>query len=468
MRISWYSASAVILLGTMAQGQQLTQIGSSDAADATAYSNSHKIGVEHNEAMSDTINVVFQSMDSVYFTFTTNRGLSWFNPSAVSQGRYPGIDVCHMKMRHLVWQTLDTLSNTQEIYYNCLDDWHVPINVSQSPGQSTMPDLVVDSSGVVHIVWVEEINGRGYIYYRTVTQYVLGDTIRLSDYGTNEATCSYPSISIFWPAGRIYAMWECFDPLCYSPYQIHMRYKEGNTWSATACQAHYLPIRHPSLDYSHGGDTLSFCYEDSTSGNMEATFYGGNGGGYATPGISTRPMVSTVGATWSYLFWQEDSAGVNTIYYHLYYFMAGWQGGTFAGIQETTRFPNVSGAYVIWTQGDEPPYDVWFADFGYPIGIEENTEQTVIVISASPNPFSKSIRIELGRIRAGSDLRVQIYDALGRLVREFPVDARSDRETIALDWQGDDEQGTALPAGVYWCCINEDGLKPLLKVVRVR
>lgn len=60
----------------------------------------------------------------------------------------------------------------------------------------------------------------------------------------------------------------------YSPYQIHIRYKEGAHWSDIAVHAHYLPLRHSSLDFSHGEDTLSLCYEDSSSGNLEATFGG--------------------------------------------------------------------------------------------------------------------------------------------------------------------------------------------------
>ena len=36
-------------------------------------------------------------------------------------------------------------------------DWSEPLNISNSPGQSIDQSLTVDPSGVVHLVWVEEV-----------------------------------------------------------------------------------------------------------------------------------------------------------------------------------------------------------------------------------------------------------------------------------------------------------------------
>lgn len=459
------------LLAGAAQAQLLIScVGSSDAADATADNNSHKIGL--GDALGDTISVVFQSVDSVYFAFTTDRGQSWSYPAALCQGRYPAIDICHMGLRHLAWQVYDPSSENYEIYYDCLDDWHVPENVSQSPGQSTRPDLVVDSNGVVHIVWVEEQRGSQHIYYRTVWQYVMGDTVRLSDFGTSQATYGHPSISIFAPNSRVHAVWECYDPLCYSPYQIHLKYIENGIWSATSCIAHYWPLRHPSLDDSHGQDPLSFCYEDSSSGNLEATFCGGNGGGYATSGRSTYPVVSTVGNVWSYLFWQEDSAGLNTIYQHLYYggLSPHWYAhGAINTGQETVRFPSVSGAYLVWTQGSEPPYTIFFADFGYPIGIEEASGRAAATLDATPNPFKTRTRFTIAPTGAASGVSIQIFDMSGRLVRELTTPASPYRPRW-IEWSGDDLAGNELAAGVYLCWLKDGdrGVTSRIKVIKVK
>lgn len=345
------------------------------------------------------------------------------------------------------------------------------MNISQSPGHSILPDLVVDSNEVVHIVWSEDVGGYNQVYYRVVFQGIVGDTVRLSGFGSNEAAYTHPSISIFQPNNRVYVIWECYDSLCYSPYQIHLRFKENNTWSATTSWAHYLTMRHPSLDYSHGQDTLSFCYEDSTSGNMEATFHGGNGGGYSTPGYSSYPVVSTVGYTWSYLFWQEDSAGYNDILYHLYYFMSGWTPGSLSGIQEAVRFPSVSGAYLIWTQGNSPPYSIYFADFGYPIGIEENHQVSIMNVSARPNPFAwmTDIRCEIndGELQTrDSDPEFKIYDSSGRLVKNLGLPSLTSYP-LSVQWFGDDDTGNELPAGIYFVTIRDIEENTLLKLVKL-
>jgi hypothetical protein len=229
-------------------------------------------------------------------------------------------------------------------------------------------------------------------------------------------------------------------------------------------------MRHPSLDYGHGQDTLSFCYEDSTSGNMEATFYGGNGGGYPTPGYSTYPVVSTVGFTWSYLFWQEDSAGYNDILYDLYYFMSGWTQGSLS-IQESVRFPSASGAYLIWTQGDNPPYSIYFHDFGYPIGIQEDRQACKMNISAKPNPFVQmtDIRCQMtdGELRTRDNgYELKIYDNSGRLVKDLGR-LSGIANQLSVTWFGDDYAGNELPGGIYFFVVRDLQKNFLLKIVKL-
>lgn len=443
--------------------QNIFFVANSNSPHATAYNNSHKIAPKYEEYQNDTIYVVFQSSDSVYFVWTTNQGLSWTTPFPVCAGKFPALDICPSGFRHLAWQSPDG-----EIYYDCLDDWSPPLNVSGSAEQSSLPDLVVDSSNVKHIVWVESIDGRDQIYHRTIENGIPGDILCISGYGSAQATYGHPGISIFAPNNRVYVIWDCFDSLCYSPYQIHLRYLENTIWSATRVWAHYLPMGHPSIDYSHGQpqDTLSFAYEDSTTGTMQATFYGGNGGGHPTPGHSTYPVVSTVGPTWSYLFWQEDSVGDEYICYDLYYFNTGWTQGIL-NVQGPARFPGVCGAYVIWTQGDTVPYSVYFADFGYPIGIQEDKRSLLVNISAAPNPFSHKTNITYRMPDMNRNVRLSIYDASGRMVRTLNQESIIENQESHVGWQGDDDSGNELPAGLYLCCVTAENQTAIIKVIKV-
>ncbi|UCD06619.1 MAG: T9SS type A sorting domain-containing protein [candidate division WOR-3 bacterium] len=455
--------SVLLICGAVClHGQDIYFVANSDSPIATAYNNSHKIAPKYEEYQNDTVYLVFQSSDSIYFVWTANQGISWTAPIPVSEGAFPAIDICPLGFRHLAWQ-----SPSGEIYYDCLDDWSPPINVSNSSEQSSLPDLVVDSNNVKHIVWVENISGRDQIFYRTVANGMLGDTACISGFGSTLAVYNHPGISIFAPNNRIYAIWDCLDSLCYSPHQIHLRYLENEIWSAPRVWAHYLPMRHPSIDYSHGQpqDTLSFGYEDSTTGTMQASFYGGNGGGHPTQGYSTYPVVSTVGPTWSYLLWQEDSAGTSCIFYSLYYSYSGWVHGVL-NTQEPARFPNVCGAYAVWTQGDSAPYSIYFADFGYPIGIQENVTASRINILTRPNPFSQKTDIRYQIADNYKNVRVSIYDASGRLVRTFnelPSDIGNPSSVI---WFGDDDSGKELPAGVYLCCVSAENQTAIKNVIK--
>jgi hypothetical protein len=460
--MSKYALVLLISVTANLYSQNVYFVANSNSPIATAYNNSHKIAPKYEEYQNDTLYIVFQSSDSIYFVWTTNQGLTWTTPMPVSEGACPALDICPSGFRHLAWQSLEG-----EIYYDCLDDWSPPLNVSNSPDQSSLPDLVIDSNNVKHIVWVENISGRDQIFYRTVVNGMLGDTACISGFGSTLAVYGHPGISIVAPNNRIYTIWDCLDSLCYSPYQLHLRYLENEIWAAPRVWAHHLPMRHPSIDYSHGQpqDTLSFGYEDSTSGTMQASFYGGNGGGHPTQGYSTYPVVSTVGPTWSYLLWQDDSAGTSYICYSLYYSYSGWVHGIL-NTQESARFPNVCGAYAVWTQGDSPPYSIYFADFGYPIGIQENVSTSRMNISTRPNPFTELAIFNIGMGHSAKRIDIKIYDASGRLVRTFnelPSDISNPSSVV---WLGDDDSGNALPAGVYLCCLSTDNQITIKKVIK--
>jgi hypothetical protein len=462
----------ICLLLTLGFSQiNYTYVSSSNSFDATAFNNSHKIASPDFALPGDTIHVVYHSLDSVLYTFTTDHGMTWTIPAFLDIGNYPGIDVDLYGFRHIVWQSLDTAAGNYEIYYDCLDDYSPPINVSETPNNSIFPDIVVDTLLTAHIVWVEDIASYNQIYYRPCHAGMLGDTIRLSDFGSAEATSSYPSISIFQPNHRVYALWDCFDPQSYSPYQIHQKYLEDSTWSSTETWASYLPMRHSSLDFCHGEDSISACWEDSTSGNLEAFFLGGNpGGGYGTFGLSTYPVVSTVGPTWSYLFWSEDSSGFEDIYYHLYYWT--WSRRTVRSvfnIDEQVRYPSCCGSFVIWTQGENPPYDIYFADFGYPIGIAEMKNlQTQTALNVQPNPFKNKTTISFGKGHSAKGKEINIRDVTGRIVCTWSVNQWNLSNSVkSVCWDGTNNRGNKLPAGIYFCIVQTEQGNLMRKVVKV-
>ncbi len=447
MRIKSYCVFLFTIVCSIIQGQEFwTIIGQSNSLDATAYTNSHKVVFIPYNSYTFAIHTVWHSADSIFYTHSTDDGLSWDVPVYVARGTYPALDIDQNMICHLAWQAMDTTSGFWDIYYDCLNDSLPPIKISQGLRDSYFPDLVVESNNKVHIVW-EEAN---QIYYRSYENGYLSDTFRLNDISPN-AVHSYPSISIFLPDDRIYVLWDCYNPDSYSPYQIHYRYKENDTWFPTNTMADYLAQRHSSIDFSHGEDSISFCFEDSIPGNLDTRFVGGNGGGYSTPGRSTYPVISTVGITYSYLFWEDNSSGYPDIYFHLYYCMTGWwDSGSLRSefnIDEPVYYPSASGAYLIWTQGHSPPYKIGFANWGYPIGTRQ-MEQTHLQFRAYPNPFHYEVRFILDQF---SDLK--IFTPSGRLIKEY-------NRVKVFNWRP-----AKLAPGIYFVLIKNGNSCSWIKLV---
>jgi hypothetical protein len=78
-------------------------------------------------------------------------------------------------------------------------------------------------------------------------------------------------------------------------------------------------------------------------------------------------------------------------------------------------------------------------------------------LSAFPNPFAASTRIHASEM-AGD---VSVYDAAGRIVRKFEGAA-------FYEWDGRDERGAAIPAGVYFIRETDSPAATTFKLIRVR
>jgi flagellar hook assembly protein FlgD len=65
-----------------------------------------------------------------------------------------------------------------------------------------------------------------------------------------------------------------------------------------------------------------------------------------------------------------------------------------------------------------------------------------------PNPFNPATILQLD-VPAAAGVVVEIYDARGRRVRRLHAGVLA-AQRHAFVWDGCDDQGRGLPAGVYW------------------
>lgn len=71
-----------------------------------------------------------------------------------------------------------------------------------------------------------------------------------------------------------------------------------------------------------------------------------------------------------------------------------------------------------------------------------------IAITARPNPFNPRTEITFS-LPGASPVTLDIHDVRGQLVRHLIADAVYTAGDHAVRWDGDDDQGRHLPAGVY-------------------
>lgn len=194
-----------------------------------------------------------------------------------------------------------------------------------------------------------------------------------------------------------------------------------------------------------------------------------------------------------------DSTGIgaDSLFYNI-------NGGQFTGISHDSvvgniyyyTIPQVSQActlgYFLWAEDSfcvANGVDLWHTDpicapestyykFVVSTGIEESQlpqSQNGICLMLYPNPFSKMINIRYiihdARFtiedNQTSEISLQIYDATGRLVRDFSCLTFNVKNLTVL-WNGTDDSGNKLPPGVYFVRLHSLEKVFIQKIVKLK
>lgn len=89
----------------------------------------------------------------------------------------------------------------------------------------------------------------------------------------------------------------------------------------------------------------------------------------------------------------------------------------------------------------------------------------VVRLAAVPNPFRTATTIEFD-IPRPLPVRLRLFDVAGRLVRSL-IDRRMSPAAWQVAWDGRDDAGRALPAGIYHGWLEAGGVRRSLKLVKV-
>lgn len=119
-------------------------------------------------------------------------------------------------------------------------------------------------------------------------------------------------------------------------------------------------------------------------------------------------------------------------------------------------------------------YDIW-GYLGPPIGIEESQKFKIqnSKLVVYPNPFSNSLNIKCQTSNSYSQTNskspiIKIFDASGRLVRNFSRSTPDALRPTQIVWDGADDMGEQLPEGVYFIRLQTHNFCENKKIIKIR
>jgi hypothetical protein len=168
----------------------------------------------------------------IYYTKSTDGGASWTTSKRLTWNagwsQSPSIAVYSSDQLHVAWS--DSTPGINEIYYSRSTDggatWSTSKRLTWNSGWSFAPDMAVDSSGLLHVVWYDNTPGNDEIYYLKSTD---GGTNWSSSKRLTWTSGSSLSPSLFADSlGNLNLVWSDNTPGNYEVY-----YKRSVDWGAT-------------------------------------------------------------------------------------------------------------------------------------------------------------------------------------------------------------------------------------------
>ncbi|UCG91252.1 MAG: S8 family peptidase, partial [candidate division WOR-3 bacterium] len=116
---------------------------------------------------------------------------------------------------------------------------------------------------------------------------------------------------------------------------------------------------------------------------------------------------------------------------------------------------------LIWsnTIGENNPERVPVVLHTLLIGVEEDqefvTSRDLRSLFVAPNPFKNVVRIDF-TIPIAQNVKLIVYDVCGRKVRTL-IDGVQKQGNFSIIWEGTDDHGKDVSAGIYFCRIESEG-----------
>ncbi len=199
-----------------------------------------------------------------------------------------------------------------------------------------------------------------------------------------------------------------------------------------------------------------------------------------TTNYKTFPCVVSNQSSQFFTLWQQGDYEYEDIYGQFFDSLGNKIGDNFKIDNDTTNssqwmpscYSKNNLIYIVWGDARNPAhnYDIYCKVIEWPqTGIcEHNLTTFQNLITIIPNPFRNRLNIKFCKGHSVEGIGLKIYDVSGRIIRSFNLASGLVPLASTVSWDGKDDLGNRVAAGVYFIKLNYESDNVIKKVVKIK
>jgi BNR repeat-like domain len=249
---------------TWSANKRVTWTDGISMASSVAVDSSNRLHLVWDEFTSGNFEIFYKKSTDGGATWSTSKNLSSTSGNSVNAAMV----VNSPDTIHVVWY--DFAPGNFELYYkkstNGGSSWSAKKRITWNSGASTFPAIVVDPSGNLHVAWSDATSGSAEIYYKKSTDggatWTAGKAL-----ATNSVESTTPDLTVD-ISGHLHLVWSAD-----SPYTSEIYYRKstdkGATWAAAQRLTWNSGDSQVPVIAVYGSANIHVFWYDDTPGNYE-------------------------------------------------------------------------------------------------------------------------------------------------------------------------------------------------------
>ncbi len=225
-----------------------------------------------------------------------------------------------LNVEHAVWTTYPEASGTYDVFYaNRVEggNWTPALNISRNAGWSRAPQVAIDTSGALHLVWYDDTPGNDDIFY--TVRSLDGSWLEPLNISHNEGQSRYPRLALA-PNGEVHVTWQD-DVRGVEDIMYTVRQANGVWTEPIVAWASAQGARAPRI--AVGSDSIvHIVWQDAEQGAEEVFYIALVNGAWSqvvnvsrSAGRSVQPRLAVDTQRRVHVIWLDDTLGYRDLFY---------------------------------------------------------------------------------------------------------------------------------------------------------